>query len=158
MKFIHDEAIILGNVEIGEGTTIWPGAVIRGDFGLIKIGENCSIQDNAVIHSHADETLIIGNKVVIAHTAVLHSCKIGNNVLVGIGSIVLDDCEIGDNVVIAAGTVLKPRTKIPSDSFVYQKEGKLTIKKIEQRHLDLIEETLEFNSKLARRYLDGVVK
>jgi carbonic anhydrase/acetyltransferase-like protein (isoleucine patch superfamily) len=158
MKFIHDEAIILGNVEVGEDTSIWPGAVIRGDFGLIKIGKNCSIQDNAVIHSDSDKTLEIGNNVIIAHTAVLHSCKIGDNVLVGIGSIILDDCKIGDNVLIAAGTLLKPRTEIPSDSFVYQKEGKLTIKKIKQRHLDLIERILRFNSELARKYLEGVVK
>lgn len=158
MKFLHDEAIIIGDVEIGNGTSVWPGAVIRGDFGTIEIGEMCSIQDNAVVHSDSEKTMHLGNRVIIAHTAVLHSCKIGNNVLVGIGSIVLDDCEIGDNVVIAAGTLLKPRTKIPSGSFVYGKGSNLIVKKIEQKHLDLIEHVVKDNSLLASKYLNGEVK
>jgi carbonic anhydrase/acetyltransferase-like protein (isoleucine patch superfamily) len=158
MKFVHDKAIIIGNVEVGEDTSIWPGAVLRADLSSIRIGKDCSIQDNSVIHTSSTKPVEIGDKVIIGHGVVLDSCQIGTNILIGINSVVLDGCRIGDNVLIAAGTLLKPNTEIPSNSFVYQKNGELIIKEIQQRHLKMMEDIRREYSNLAGKYLSGEFK
>lgn len=121
--FVSEAAYVIGDVEIGEDTCVWPGAVIRGDLGKIVIGNNVVIEDNCVIHSGApnlpptcDST--IGNNVVFGHGAISNGRKIGNNVLIGIGAIILHDTEIGDGSVIAAGCVVKEKAAIPPQSFV----------------------------------------
>ena len=112
--YLDESAIVIGDVEIGEGCSIWPGAVIRGDFGLIRVGKNTNIQDNCIVHAEVG----IGNDVTIGHGAVVHCKRIGNNVLVGINATLLDDVEIEDYCLIAAGAVVSVGSKIPSYSFV----------------------------------------
>mgnify|MGYP001618032835 FL=1 len=121
--FVSEAAYIIGDVEIGENSCVWPGAVIRGDLGKITIGNNVVIEDNCVIHAGtpalpptADVT--IGNNVVFGHGAISNGRKIGNNVLVSIGAIILHDVEIGDGSIIAAGCVVKEKAIIPEKSFV----------------------------------------
>ena len=121
--FVSEAAYIIGDVEIGENSCVWPGAVIRGDLGKITIGNNVVIEDNCVVHSgkpslppEADVT--IGNNVVFGHGAISNGRKIGNNVLVSIGAIILHDVEIGDGSIIAAGCVVKEKAIIPEKSFV----------------------------------------
>ena len=115
--FVSEAAYVIGDVEIGEHSGIWPGAVIRGDFGTIRIGENSHVQDNCVIHT-GPKGLTIGDNVHIGHGAIVHCRKIGNNVLIGNNASVLDDCEIGDFCVISASSAVTPRTKIPDRSLV----------------------------------------
>ena len=112
--FVSETAYIAGNVEIGENSNIWPGAVIRGDLGKITIGNNTSIEDNCVVHSATD--MIIGDNTIVGHGAILHCKNIGNNVLIGNNATVLDNAEIGDYCIIAAGSVVAPDTKIPAES------------------------------------------
>ncbi|MCR5758200.1 MAG: gamma carbonic anhydrase family protein [Selenomonas sp.] len=112
-------ATVVGDVEIGEGTSLWFNAVVRGDFQKITIGKNCNIQDNSTVHVMADEPTEIGDNVIVGHNAVVHARKIGSNCLIGMGSIILGYTEIGDNVVIGAGTQLTQHKKIPSNSLVY---------------------------------------
>ncbi len=112
--FVSEAAYIVGDVEIGENSSIWPGVIVRGDFGEIKIGQNTSIEDNCVVHAGTDVN--IGNDVIIGHGAVVHGRSIGNNVLVGNNATILDDSEIGDACVIGAGSVVTPGTKIPHNS------------------------------------------
>ena len=111
--FVAETAVLIGEVEVGKDSSIWYGAVLRGDISFIKIGERTSIQDNCVIHIDEDKPTVIGDDVTVGHGAILHGCKIGNSVLIGMGAIVLDDVEIGDGAVIAAGAVVRERTKVP---------------------------------------------
>jgi len=121
--FVSEAAYIIGDVEIGENTCVWPGAVIRADLGKITVGNNVVIEDNCVIHSGTPSLpptcdVTIGNNVVFGHGALSNGRKIGNDVLVGIGAIILHDTEIGDGSVIAAGCVVKEKAVIPPKSFV----------------------------------------
>jgi carbonic anhydrase/acetyltransferase-like protein (isoleucine patch superfamily) len=122
--FISEAAYVVGNVEIGENSSVWPGAVIRGDFGKIVIGKNTAVEDNSVIHI-ADYTEI-GDNVIIGHNVTIHCRKLGNNCLVGIGAILLQGAEIGDDCFIAAGALVTPNTKIPNGSMVMGSPAKVT--------------------------------
>ncbi|MDD5093633.1 MAG: gamma carbonic anhydrase family protein [Dehalococcoidia bacterium] len=125
--FVHPSAHVIGDVEIGEYTIVFPGAVIRGDVGMIKIGRWVLVEDNCVLHAgspHEIPTgryspLIVGDNVVIGHGAVVHGKRIGNNVLIGTNSCVLEDVEIEEDCLIAAGAVVTATGKvIPARSFL----------------------------------------
>lgn len=122
MNFIHPKAHVEGNVTLGENVSIWPFASLRGDEGLISIGNNSNIQDNVTVHGH----ISIGENVTIGHGAVVHGKKIGNNVLIGMNSTILHDVFIEDWVIIAAGSVITSGTHIPSGSLVMGVPGKVT--------------------------------
>lgn len=122
--FVSETAYIVGDVEIGENSSVWPGAVLRGDFGKIKIGVNTAVEDNCVIHAGMGD-VVIGGNVVIGHGAVLDCRRIGNNVLIGMNSTILHDAEIGDFCVIAAGSLVGQGMKVPDRSFVAGVPGKI---------------------------------
>ncbi len=128
MKFIHEKSNIEGNVVLGDRVSIWPFASIRGDEGKIKIGDNTSIQDCAVIHG----SITIGENVTIGHGAVVHGSKIGNNIIIGMNATILHGVEIGDWCIIAAGSVVTPNTKIQSGSLVMGIPGEV-IRKLEEK-------------------------
>ena len=111
--FLAPMAAVIGDVTIGAGSSVWFGAVVRGDFQPITIGQNTNIQDNATIHVMRDVPVHIGNNVLIGHNAVVHCSRVGDNTLIGMGSIVMGYSEIGENVVIGAGTFLPQHKKIP---------------------------------------------
>jgi carbonic anhydrase/acetyltransferase-like protein (isoleucine patch superfamily) len=128
--FISEAAYIIGDVEIGENSSVWPGAVIRGDMGKITIGKNVVIEDNCVIHSGAPTIpwmadVTIGDNVIIGHGAISNGRRIGNNVIVSIMACILHDVEIGDYSIIAAGCVVKEKMKIPDRSFVVGVPGEI---------------------------------
>ncbi len=104
--FIAETAVLVGDVEVGEGASIWFGAVLRGDLGPIRIGARSNVQDNCVIHSETSGGTILESDVTVGHGAVLHDCKIGRGTLIGIKSTVLDRAQIGEEVLIAAGSVV----------------------------------------------------
>jgi gamma-carbonic anhydrase len=115
--FLADNAVVVGEVTMGENCTVWFNAVVRGDVHSITIGDNTNIQDGAVIHcTYQKAKTVIGSNVSIAHNAVVHGCTIEDNVLIGIGAIVLDDAHIGTNSVIAAGAVVLSGTKVEPGS------------------------------------------
>jgi carbonic anhydrase/acetyltransferase-like protein (isoleucine patch superfamily) len=112
--YLAENATIAGDVIIGDDCSVWFNAVIRGDVNSIRIGNKVNIQDGAIIHCTYQKTkTIIGNNVSIGHNAIVHGCKIHDNVLIGMGAIVMDNCEIGENTIIAAGAVLTENTKVP---------------------------------------------
>ena len=117
--FIAPTAAVIGDVTVGAGSSIWFGAVVRGDFQPITIGQNTNIQENATIHVMRDVPVRIGDNVLVGHNAVVHCSRIGDNTLIGMGSIVMGYSEIGENVVIGAGTFLPQHKKIPSNSLVF---------------------------------------
>ena len=113
--FIAENAVIIGDVEMGDNCSIWYSAVLRGDVHYIKIGNKVNIQDGAVIHAtYKKHPTHIGNNVSIAHNAIVHGCTIHDNVLVGMGAIVMDECVVNSNAIIAAGAVLTKGTIVES--------------------------------------------
>jgi len=153
--FISEAAYIVGDVEIGEDSNVFPGAVIRGDFGRISIGRNTSVEDNCVIHSGTPSPTVgdvdIGDRVLIGHGAVLNCRKIGNNVLIGMNATILHDAEIGDFCIIGAGCLVGQRMKVPENSFVVGVPGKIKGKPTEQQ-LWWVEEGYKEYAELARQY------
>lgn len=133
MKFIHEKASIEGDVELSDYVSIHAGAVLRGDNGKISIGEKSSVQDNCVIHDRTS----VGKLVSIGHGAILHGCKIGDRVIIGINSTILNDAEIGNDVIIAAGSVVPPRKTIPPNSLVMGAPGKVVreLREDERKHI-----------------------
>jgi carbonic anhydrase/acetyltransferase-like protein (isoleucine patch superfamily) len=105
--FIAPNAVIIGDVEIKEGASIWFGAVLRGDMAPIVVGRNSSIQDNVTIHNDVDRPVIIGDRVTVGHNAVVHGCTIDGDCLVGIGAVLLNRAHIKQGSIIAAGSVVR---------------------------------------------------
>jgi len=116
---------IVGDVAIGENSSVWYNAVIRGDANPIVIGENTNIQDNAVLHVGHDTSLIIGDNVTIGHGAIVHGCTIGNNVLIGMGAIILDGAIVEDNCIIGAGALVTQKKVIPEGSLALGNPAKI---------------------------------
>jgi carbonic anhydrase/acetyltransferase-like protein (isoleucine patch superfamily) len=119
--YIDDSAVIIGDVTLGDGVSIWPTTVIRGDVESIKIGAGSNVQDGCVLHvSHAGRfspqghPLIIGKGVTIGHRAVVHACTIGDYCLIGIGAIIMDDAVLEDYVMLGAGSLVPPGKKLES--------------------------------------------
>jgi len=124
--FIHERAVLIGDVRIGQHSSIWPNAVIRADWNKIVIGQYCSIQDNTVLHASNDFYVEIGDFVTVGHSCVLHGCRVGNKVIIGIHSTILDGVEIGDNTIIGANTLLTEKMVIPQNSFVIGIPGEVS--------------------------------
>jgi len=126
--FVSEAAYIVGDVEIGENSIVWPGAVLRGDFGKIKIGQNTTVEEGCVIHSGSLSgvgDVAIGENVVVGHGAILNCRRIGNNSLIGMNSTILHDVEIGDLCIIAAACLVSQGMRIPDKSFVAGIPGKI---------------------------------
>jgi carbonic anhydrase/acetyltransferase-like protein (isoleucine patch superfamily) len=111
--FVAENATVIGEVTIGECSSIWYNVVLRGDIAPISVGNNTSVQDGSIVHCDIGVPTVIGNNVTIGHNVILHACKIGDSSLIGIGAIVLDGAEVGKGAIIGAGAIVTPRTKIP---------------------------------------------
>jgi carbonic anhydrase/acetyltransferase-like protein (isoleucine patch superfamily) len=123
--FIAPSADVLGDVTLGEGSSVWYQAVLRGDINRILVGPRSNIQDGAVVHLADDFPAVIGELVTIGHKAVVHACTIHDEVLVGMGAIILDGAEIGARSIIGAGTLVTGGTKIPPGSLVVGSPGRV---------------------------------
>jgi len=114
-SWVAENATLVGDLKMGENCSIWFNAVVRADVNSIEFGDNVNIQDGAVIHCTYQKTkTILGNNVSVGHNANVHGCTVGENVLIGMGSIVMDDCVIENNCIIAAGAVLLEKTHVKS--------------------------------------------
>ena len=112
--FIAENATVIGDVTIGENTNVWYSVVIRSDMDTTSIGKNTNIQENSTVHNDFGISTRIGDNVTIGHNCIIHGCNVGNNVLVGMGSIILNGAEIGDNTIIGAGSLVTQNKIIPS--------------------------------------------
>jgi len=117
--FVEESAQIIGDVHVGDDSSVWFNVVLRGDVNHIRIGNRTNIQDGTVVHV-ANRTFptIIGDAVTVGHNAILHGCVIGSRCLIGMGAIVLDGCHIGEGSILAAGSVVAPGTIIPPGSLI----------------------------------------
>jgi len=144
--YIDPAATIIGDVTIGEQSSVWPAAVIRGDVHWIRIGARSNVQDGSVLHVMKDEfPLLLGDDVTIGHGVVLHGCTIESRVLVGMGSVLLNNSRIGTGSIIAAGTLVTEGTVVPPGSLFMGHPGKF--------RRALTAEALERLDEYARRYV-----
>jgi acetyltransferase-like isoleucine patch superfamily enzyme len=116
--YIASTAVVVGDVTLGESSSVWYGAVLRGDINRIEIGHHSNVQDNSVLHLADDYPCIVGNWVTIGHSANVHACTIGDECLIGMGATVLDGAVIGEQSLIGANALVTPGTVIPAGSLV----------------------------------------
>jgi len=124
--YIAHSAVIIGEVVIGEKSSVWFNAVVRGDVNYIRIGKRTNIQDGSVLHVAREKyPLIIGDEVTVGHNAILHACSIASRCLIGMGAVVMDGSEIGENCIIGAGALVTPKTVIPSGNMAVGSPAKV---------------------------------
>jgi carbonic anhydrase/acetyltransferase-like protein (isoleucine patch superfamily) len=117
--FIADGAVVIGDVEIGEGSSVWFGSVIRGDVNFIRIGARTNIQDGTVVHvTSKTHSTVLEDEITVGHRVILHGCHVESGCLIGIGAILLDGVRVGRNSLVAAGSLLTPGTEVPPNSLV----------------------------------------
>src|SRR5262245_27228896 len=116
--YIAPGALVLGDVTLGDYSSAWYNAVLRGDINRIEIGHHSNIQDNCVLHLADEYPCVIGNYVTVGHGAIVHACSVGNEVLVGMGAIILDGAVIGEQTIIGAGALVTQGEQIPPGSMV----------------------------------------
>ena len=152
--YIAEGAKVIGDVQIGEDSSIWYNAVIRGDSNPTVIGENTNVQDNAVLHTSHGHALTIGDNVTIGHGAIVHGCTVGNNVLIGMGAIVLDGAVIEDNCIIGAGALVTQNKVIPMGSLALGNPAKVVRELKEEEKASIMRNADEYSEE-ARKYLQG---
>jgi carbonic anhydrase/acetyltransferase-like protein (isoleucine patch superfamily) len=124
--YIDPQAVIIGDVVIGEDSSVWPCAVVRGDVHYIRIGARTNIQDGSVLHVMRDtNALVLGDDVTVGHSVTLHGCTIESRCLIGMGSVLLNGAVIGTGSIIAAGTLVPERTIVPAGSLMMGQPAKL---------------------------------
>lgn len=150
--FVHDSAVVIGQIEIGAHSSIWPTAVMRGDMGMIHVGESTSIQDGTICHITENLSKTeVGSRVTVGHKAILHGCIIEDECLIGMGSILLDNCVIGKGSFIAAGTLITVGQVIPPNSLVMGSPGKI-VRQTGPKEQKIIANSWETYVEYARRY------
>lgn len=150
--FIADTASVIGDVSIGKGSSVWYGAVIRGDIEKITIGEFTNIQDNSVVHTETNIPTKIGDYTVIGHNAIIHGCTIGNNCLIGMGAVILNKAEIGDNCIIGAGALVPEGKAIPPNSLVVGIPGKV-VRQVTDEEVEKIRKNAIRYNELYKKHL-----
>ncbi len=149
--FTANSCTILGQVVIGKNSSVWFGAVLRGDMGEISIGENCNIQDNAVIHVDFGFPTIIEDNVSVGHTAIIHGAKIGKNCIIGMHATILNGATIGENCIVGAGAIVMQNQVVPPNSVVMGVPAKVK-KPADQSVLDAIRRNWEIYCDHAKEY------
>jgi len=116
--FVAPTAALIGDVHIGDGASVWFGAVLRGDEAAIRIGAHTSVQDNVVIHVYKGHDTVIGERVTIGHGAILEACRVGDGALIGMNAVVLNRSTVGEQAVVAAGSVVLEDQVVPAATLV----------------------------------------
>lgn len=149
--YCADGSRIIGDVEIGEYSSIWYNTVIRGDVSYIRVGKYSNIQDNSVLHVADDKPCIVGDYVTVGHNAVLHACTVEDHCLIGMGAVVLDGAVIGAGSIVAAGSVVTGGTKVPPGSLVAGIPAKV-IKDVSDRKENIHAQAVKYKTLWATRY------
>ncbi|NDL67360.1 gamma carbonic anhydrase family protein [Clostridiales bacterium F-3ap] len=140
LAYVADNAKVTGKVRVGDHSSIWFGAVLRGDLQPITVGSHTNIQDNAVVHINHDAPTVIGDYVTVGHDAIVHGCTVGNNVLVGMGSIILDKAVIGDNSIVGAGSLVTQNKKFPPGVLIVGSPAKV-LRHLTEQEIELIRQS-----------------
>lgn len=141
--YIVDSAVVVGDVVIGEESSVWFNAVVRGDVNYIRIGRRTNIQDGCVLHvSRKDYPLVIGDGVTVGHNVTLHACTIASNCLIGMGAVVMDGSDIGQNCIIGAGALVTPHTVISPGNMAIGSPAKVK-RKLSEEEIQSIRDSAE---------------
>jgi len=159
--FVDDSAVVIGDVVLGEDTSVWPTAVIRGDVNRIRIGARTSIQDGSVVHATHDgpytpggASTTVGDDVTVGHKAILHACTIHDRVLVGMGAIVMDKAVVEADVIIGAGSLVPPG-KVLESGYLYVGSPVKQIRPLTEKEKEQLLYSAGYYVKLARRHRGG---
>lgn len=152
--YLADNATVIGDTELGAGSSVWFGAVIRGDMMPIRIGAQTSIQDNSVLHITAGVAgTTVGDRVTVGHNVILHACAVGDDCIIGMGAIVLDRARIGRFCIVGAGALVTPGTDIPDGSLVVGSPARVK-RTITDEERAWITSSAQHYVALAQRYRD----
>jgi len=150
--FIAPSADVIGDVKIGDGSSVWFNAVVRADIAPIRIGKNVSIQDNCMLHVSQDIPVEIADDVAVGHSSTVHSASISTNTIIGMGATLLTNSRIGKNCIIGAGSVVTEGTEVPDNSVAMGIPAKV-VKKVTDEHLERIKRNIQEYVELNRDYL-----
>lgn len=156
--YIDESAVVIGDVVIGDHSSVWPLSAIRGDVNIIRIGNRTNIQDGSVLHvSHQGEhnpegaELHVGDEVTVAHKVLLHGCRIGNRCLIGMGSIVMDNAVVEDQVMVGSGSLVTPG-KVLESGYLYLGNPARRARELTEREIDMLSYLSEHYIKLKNEY------
>lgn len=162
--YIDPDAVVIGDVEIGDESSVWPLAVIRGDVHHIRIGHRTSVQDGAVLHvTHAGPfnpagfPLLIGDEVTVGHQVMLHGCRIGNRVLIGMAAMIMDGAVVEDDVIVGAGSLV-PQGKVLESGYLYVGRPAVKTRPLSDKELNYFSYTSNRYVNLARQYMTGTTQ
>ena len=155
--WVADNAHVMGHVTLAEDTSVWFGAVIRGDTSTITVGKGSNIQDNSVLHADIGMPLVIGEGVTVGHQVMLHGCTIGNNSLIGIGAIVLNGVKIGNNCLVGAGALVTEGKEFADGSMIIGSPAK-AVKMLSPEQIEGLKMSAQHYIDNANRYKAGLKK
>ncbi len=158
--WVDPTAVVIGDVEIGSGSSLWPLVVVRGDIHRIKIGENTNIQDGSVVHVTHDSRFnpggfptIIGNNISVGHKVMLHGCTIGDNCLIGMSSTVMDGAVIEPRVVLGAGSLV-PGGKVLESGYLWMGSPVRRVRELNEKEQEFLDYSAQNYARLAKKYLE----
>jgi len=157
--YIHAQALIVGDVVIGEDSSVWPFSVVRGDVNSIRIGQRSNVQDNAVLHVTHDGpykpggyALQIGDDVTIGHRVILHGCQIGHQCLIGMGAIVMDGAVLHDHVLLGAGSLVSPGKELEG-GYLWMGQPARRVRALDKKEIESLQYSAQHYVRLKNRYL-----
>ncbi|MFX1481894.1 MAG: gamma carbonic anhydrase family protein [Promethearchaeota archaeon] len=156
-SYVSHSASVIGKVTIGEECYIAPGASVKGDYGEIRIGNGCSVQDNVIIHARPDEITVIGNDVTLGHGCIVHNATIKDEAVIGMGAIVSDYAVVGRWCIVGEGAVVRARFEIPDERIVVGVPAK-EIGDVQEKHKEELSRFKAIYRDLAGRYPTGLKK
>lgn len=142
-NFLADSSTIIGDVETGNNVSIWYSAILRADASKIKVGDNSNIQDNSTVHGDITAPVTIGKNVTVGHNCIIHGCTIGDNVIIGMGSIILNESKIPNNCIVAAGSLITKKLEAEEGDLVGGNPARV-IRKLSEENKEYINYAKEF--------------
>ncbi len=155
--WVAETAVVIGKVRLAQDSSVWFGAVLRGDNELIQIGVGSNVQDGAVMHTDMGYPLTLGQHVTVGHNAMLHGCSVGNGSLIGINAVILNGAIIGKNCIIGANTLIAEGKEIPDNSLVVGSPGKVVKQLTEQQVTQLKLNAIHYVEN-AKRYQQSLIR
>ncbi|CAM3740587.1 gamma carbonic anhydrase family protein [Paracidovorax anthurii] len=153
--WVADSAEVMGNVVLGDGASVWFGAVLRGDNEALTIGAGTNVQDGSVLHSDPGQPLVLGEGVTVGHRVVLHGCTVGDGSLIGIGAVVLNGARIGRNCLVGAGALVTEGKEFPDGSMILGSPAK-AVRQLSPEHIEGLRRNAQTYIANARRFRAGL--
>ena len=152
--FVAESAELAGDIRVGENASLWYHVSMRGDLARIEVGEESNIQDNAVVHVSPDVPTLIGSRVTVGHSAIIHACTIKDGCLIGMGATVLDGSTIGEESIVGAGALVTQNKEFPPRSLIIGSPAK-AVRSLSEEEVKAVRENCDEYVELARRYAES---